>query len=123
MIAIHVAATATKARTKVIDACRLKGATAPERAQSLPALGLEPGDRYLAELVDQGVIRGVDRRGRAVVIGDEHNPSESYWLDEAAVIANRNGRESKSAKQAVFVVLAILLLFAGFALVLRAVRG
>ena len=123
MVAIHVAAAATKARCKVMDSFRLAGATAAERARPIAELGVDPGDRYLAEFVAQGVIRGVDRRGRPVVIGDEYNAAESYWLDEAAVIANREGRANRESRKAAIVVLAILLVFAGVALVLRATRG
>ena len=123
MAAIHLAAASTKARTKLIDAFRLAGATAAERARPIAALGLEVDDRSFAELVRKGVLRGVDRRGRPVTVGDEYNPAESYWLDEAALIADRDGTSGRGSKQAAMLVLAIFLLIAGVALVLRTTRG
>jgi hypothetical protein len=91
MIAIHAAAAAAKARTEVLDAFRRNGATAPERARSLYDLGLASDNHALRGFFEAGVLRGVDSRGREVLVGQESVSGDRYYLDEAAFIAQRDG--------------------------------
>ncbi len=109
MVAIHAAAAAQKAKTAALDAFRVHGATAPERARSLRDLGLDLGNDAVAKLIETGVIRGVDSRGRLTVLGDSIDRVEGYYLDEAAFIANRDGTDgTRSRKQAWLIAIAIL---------------
>lgn len=100
MIAIHAAAAAAKARSDVLDAFRLHGATAPDRARPLYDLGLALDDAALREFFSSGVLRGVDARGRAVMAGEMSGAGDRFYLDEAAFIAQRDGssRALKSQK-------------------------
>ena len=77
MLAVHSAA-ATEAKKKLVDAFRIRGATAPERALPLPELELTSDDRGLGDLISSGVIRGVDPRGRPTVIGYEEARVAAY---------------------------------------------
>ena len=63
MIAIHAAAAAAKARSDVLDAFRVRGATAPDRARPLYDLGLALDNAALREFFAAGILRGVDARG------------------------------------------------------------
>ena len=90
MIAVHAAAAAARERTRVLDAFRLNDATAPERARPLDELGLAADDRATADLVQSGVIRGVDARGRPTVLGDEFARPKAFYLDEASAIVDRD---------------------------------
>jgi hypothetical protein len=90
MIALHAAATAARERTRVLDAFRIQAATAPERARPLAELELAANDRVLADLVQAGVVRGVDSRGRPTALGDEFALPKAFYLDEASAIAERN---------------------------------
>ena len=121
MVAIHAATTAAaaaKARTQALDAFRLRGATAPERACPLPELGLAADNDALNELIQKGVIRGVDSRNRLTVLGDSVDRVAGYYLDEGAYIAHRDGKDKTTRKEAAWVVLILLLAVAGVALVL-----
>jgi hypothetical protein len=84
LVAILVAAHAQRVQA-VTDAFRLAGATAPERARSLAALGVTH-TAEAAELANAGVlVRGPGR--------------DSWYLSEAAVVARRKAgpRMSRTA--------------------------
>jgi hypothetical protein len=109
LIGAHAARVAAKERERVVDAFRLRGATAPERAVRLNELGLASDRKALVSFIAAGVVRGVDSRGRPTVIGHEDSQAETYYLDEGAYIAARD-RRSGSKAEAVAIVLAIILL-------------
>ena len=90
MLAVHAAAAAARERTRVLDAFRINDATAPERARPLAELGLAADDRAMADLVQSGVIRGVDARGRPTVLGDQFARPSAFYLDEGSAIVDRN---------------------------------
>lgn len=127
MIAVHAAAAAARERTRVLDAFRIKDATAPERARSLAELGLASDDRTTAGLVQSGVIRGVDTRGRPTVLGDEFVHPRAFYLDETSAIADRDrgfGNLRRRKLLLVFAVgLAVLAAVAALILVLLARAG
>ena len=123
MIAINAAASAAKARTRVIDAFRLRGATAPERARPLAELGLASDDRALGAYIASGVIRGVDPRGRPAVIGYEHSRIEGYYLDEGAYMAERDrGGGGLRRSRVLLVIVGILLVLLVLPLVFLAIQ-
>jgi len=122
MVAIHAAtaaAAAAKARTKVLDTFRTHDATAPTRARTLADIGLAVDDA-VGKLIEAGVIRPVDSRGRLTMLGDSIDRVAGYYLDEAAYIANRDGTDRASSKKAVLIVCAVLVIVAGAALVILA---
>lgn len=122
MIAIHAAA-AAKRRTNVLDAFRVHGATAPDRARPLSELGISSEEPALAEMMSTGVIRAVDGRGRPAVLGDPMSRVEGFYLDEATFVASRDGRTmSRSDIRAILVIVALVLLFLGAA-VLQKLAG
>ena len=102
-----IAATAAQAATRhaeqqTIDAFRIAGATAPERA--LPLRRLTGADAAATDrLRSRGLVR--EERGSAL------------WLDEQAVILERDGQRSQGPR-AVLVALAVVL--AGLAVLLGA---
>jgi hypothetical protein len=106
-------AVAAKERAKVLDAFRVRGATAPDRAKPLGELGLSSDDRQLGAFIASGVIRGVDTRGRASVIGDTVNRVAGYYLDEAAWVAQRDRAAIDPRKRAVLLLLALVLAILG----------
>jgi hypothetical protein len=108
IIAAHAAKAATTARTRILDAFRLRDATAPERALPLAELGLAVDDRYLAEYIRSGVIRGVDSRDRPAVIGYEHVRIGGYFLDERACIAERDRHAGAGTSRQRRIALALL---------------
>lgn len=113
MIAIHAAAAAAKARADVLDAFRVTGATAPERARGLHDLGLQLDNHALREFFTSGVLRAVDARGRAVIAGEMSGAGDRFYLDEAAFIADRDGAHGAAQRQAgvaIAVVFGVLLL-------------
>lgn len=104
MVAIHAAATAAaaaKARTRVLDAFRTHDATAPTRARTLAEIGLGDRDRAVGDLIQAGVLRGVDSRGRLTVLGDIVDRVVGYYLDEAAFIAHRDQKDGATNRKAV----------------------
>ena len=107
LMAAHVARVAAKAREKVLDAFRLRGATAPERAVRLTELGLASDDEALTAFIASGVVRGVDSRGRPAVIGYEDSRAETYYLDEGAWIAARDRRTSSESRAVAIVLLVV----------------
>jgi hypothetical protein len=120
MVAIHAAAAAQKAKTDALDAFRVHGATAAERARPLRDLGLTLETDAVAKLIESGVVRGVDSRGRLTVLGDSIDRVEGYYLDEVAFIANRDGtdrRTNSSAVKWVICSLAVVAIAAALALV------
>ena len=123
IIAIHAAA-AAKARTSVLDAFRVRGATAPERSLGLAELGLDAGNAALIEMVKSGVVRGVDSRGRATVIGDEMARPETFYLDEPTVIAHRDRSTTTPNQMAILLAIAVALslLLAALTIMIRS-RG
>jgi hypothetical protein len=121
MIAIHAAA-AQKAKCDALDAFRIHGATAPERARPLRELGFSGGNTAVAELIASGVIRGVDSRGRLTVLGDTIDRVDGYYLDEVAFIANRDGTGRASrGKRLRWVMGALALVAVGAAIAFSAI--
>ena len=120
MIAVHTAHAAATAKAKVLDAFRIRGATAPERARPIAELGLQDDDRSLAAFIAAGVIRGVDSRGRLTVLGDAVNRTVGYYLDEAAYVASRDAhRVSPVVAGTIAIVVSTLLVLLMLILVLR----
>ena len=100
------AASSARARQRVLDAFRVAGATAPERARPLAELGLTL-DSTLEACVNAGVVRRGKRDGE-------------LWLDESAYIARRDGGERKAAKAVVIVsLIALALLLVAVLLLVR----
>ena len=123
MIAITAAAAAHKAKTQTIDAFRLQGATAPERARPLPDLGLSLTNDALAKLIEAGIIRGVDSRGRLTILGDSIDRVEGYYLDETAFIADRDGTNyTKSELRAVWIGIGLVMAAVGLMIVIVLLR-
>jgi hypothetical protein len=123
MIAIHAAAAAAKARSDVLDAFRLHGATAPDRARPLHDLGLALDDRALREFFASGVLRGVDARGRAVMAGEMSGAGDRFYLDEAAFIAQRDGSVGTiRSRQLLLIAFGVGLLLLGLVVFLLTVR-
>ena len=97
LVAIMAAAHAQRVQA-VTDAFRLAGATAPERARSLQALGVEHAAEA-AELANAGVlVRGSGR--------------DTWYLSEAAVVARRNAGLRVSSRALVLIVLLLAALAA-----------
>ena len=94
-VAIMAAASSARARQRVLDAFRIAGATAPERARPLDALGLKL-DATLEACIRADVVRRGKRDGE-------------LWLDEAAYVARRDGNERKAVKLVIILMLALLL--------------
>ena len=107
MIAIQAAASAAKARTRILDAFRIHGATAPERARPLEELGLSPQDHTLLRCITVGVVRGVDARGRPVILGDATARVAGFYLDEAEWVRQRD-RANRPGKRLWLVLLVIV---------------
>lgn len=105
---VAAAAAARRRRTqRVLDAFRIAGATAPERAQSLESLGLSPTDE-LTELIDAGVLDRGDR--------------ELWYLNEGAYVAHRDARRVRIGRVMVIVLgCAVFVLGALLGVLLRAV--
>ena len=117
MIAVHAAVAAEAARTKIVDAFRVKNAMAPERAVPLDQLGVDIDERALGEFIDSGVIRGVDSRGRLTVIGDELRQPKAYYFDEATFLASRNNKKQSVQVRTLLIGLALALCLLGAGLV------
>jgi hypothetical protein len=92
-----IAAAHAKAIQRVVDAFRLAGATAADRARSLTDLSLAE-DAAVAELRKAGVIKPGAAR-------------DSWYLDEAAYIVRRDAGPKK-AVIVVLVLISLLLLVA-----------
>ncbi len=120
--AATASAAAAKARQNILDSFRLRGATAPDRARTLRELGLDRDMPALDALMKQGIVRGIDHRGRPAVHGESLGRYDGYFLDESAFVAHRDGARGSSQKQATVVLIVIagaLLAVAGFLLALR----
>lgn len=100
MIAVH-AAQQQEAERSALDAFRLAGATAPERAQPLERLNLVHGDA-ITRLEERGLLRTAGRH--------------RYYLDEAAVIARRTGTSTSTAAWIIGGLLVLAVLLAGVGL-------
>jgi hypothetical protein len=124
MVAIHAATAVMHARTKVLDAFRVHGATAPERATSLDRLGVSSDDSGLAHFLQVGVIRAVDTRGRSMASGDTFHVA-GYYLDETAYIADRDGMtpSARAERRKAWLVLALTLAVAGIAVTVALLRA
>ena len=107
-----IAATAAQAATRraeqqTLDAFRVAGATAPERA--LPLRRLAGADAAAVErLRSRGIVR--DERGR------------DLWLDEQAVIAERD-QPASGGRTAALVAVALLLVALGVLMFVIAARA
>ncbi len=116
------AAAAAKARQNILDSFRLRGATAPDRARTLRELGLDRDMTALDALMKQGIVRGIDHRGRPAVHGEANGRYDGYFLDESAFVAYRDGAAGLAQKQAgrfAAIVVAALMVVLGAALALR----
>ena len=95
MVPVILAAVVAAAERRFLDAFRLAGATAPERAVRLEALGLSRDDAF-DRLVAAGLLRDAGASG--------------YYLDEAAVIARRDRKPPRGVWIALGVMLVLLLI-------------
>jgi hypothetical protein len=107
MIAIMAASAAAAAQQRQLDGFRLAGATSPERARPLEAMGL-PRDDTFARLVKEGVLHELGD-GRA-------------WLDEAALIARRSAVPRRGARIVLVAMVALTAILAFGALMLARER-
>lgn len=105
---------------------RTHDATAPDRARTLFEIGLDPTDSAVGKLIEAGVIRGVDSRGRLTVLGDSIDRVAGYYLDEPGYIADRDGKNETTSRKQVLLIVCILLLtvlgVAGLAFILATKR-
>lgn len=115
MVAIMAAAAAAKAREEALDAFRLNGATGADRARTLAQLGLEENTALRGELLNDGIVRGLDARGQLLPAGKDAMRATTFYLDETALIAVRDNPTSarKAGRIAVVIVIAIILIFIG----------
>ena len=107
LVAIMAAAHAQRLQA-VTDAFRLAGATAPERARTLAALGIAQSSE-VAELARVGVL--VPGPGR-----------DSWYLSEAAVVARRAAGARTGPRALVLILLLLAVVGAGGVGVLLANR-
>jgi hypothetical protein len=101
LVGIMIAARAQRLQA-VTDAFRIAGATAPERARTLAALGLGRCEE-VAELARVGVL----------VAGPER---DSWYLSEAAVVARRAAGARKGSRALMLSVLLLLAVVGAVAL-------
>lgn len=125
MVAITAAQTAARerAKTRTIDAFRTNDATATDRARPLAELGLSIDDDAVRKLVTDGVIRGVDNRGRLTVLGDSVHRVAGYYLDEPAYIAHRDKSSKASAVAVAIAVIAAMIVIVGAIALVVATRA
>jgi hypothetical protein len=98
VVAIAVAARARRMQV-IIDAFRLAEATSPARATSLAALGVDAGQREVADLVRDGILApGSDR--------------DTFYVDERAYILHRDARHHRARFAIVTVLMIVLVLLA-----------
>jgi hypothetical protein len=100
VVAAAAAAHAKRVQT-ILDAFRVAGATAPERAQPLEQLGLERNTE-LEELIRHQVLVAASR-------------ADEWYLSESAYIARRDSA-TQSARRILAFVLALALALAIFAI-------
>ncbi len=108
MVAIIAAAQAQRAQ-EVTDAFRVAGATAPERARSLAALGLRH-EAAVDELARAGVLVAGPAR-------------DSWWLDEAAVVARRRATGKATGRQLLVLFLVVAASLVALATLMLSRRG
>jgi hypothetical protein len=101
--AVVAAAAAAHAKRKqdILDAFRLAGATAPERARPLAELGLAPNGE-VEEFIKEGILVSAPRAG-------------AWYLSEAAYVTRRDARGPRVAR-IIVMVFAIAIVLAAFAL-------
>jgi hypothetical protein len=94
---IAAAAAARRRRIQaIVDAFRLAGATAPDRARTFEELGVNVGDRVTRDLIQDGVLLPVGLEG-------------SWYLSEAGYIAHRKA-VARNIRTAVIIVLLLAIL-------------
>jgi hypothetical protein len=108
VIAAAAAAHARRIQT-IIDAFRLEGATAPERARAAEELGLERNNE-LEELIEQGVLVPVPSTG-------------TLYLSESAYIARRTSRESLSRRTLLIVIGLVVIALVAVAVIASSARN
>jgi len=89
------ASQAAAAQRRVLDAFRLAGATAPDRARTPEELGIQP-DATFGRLLKMGLL--------------QERPRGTFYLDEAAVIAHRDRRPNRAPLVVALVVLVAIML-------------
>lgn len=98
MVPIMVAAAAAQRQRdelRVLDAFRIAGVTARERAKPLSSIGLVPTDPAVQALREAGLLRDLGRDG--------------VYLDEEAVIARRTQPPLRNRTVTLVVVVSLLL--------------
>ena len=105
---VAVMAAQKQARMRVLDAFRLAGATAPERAQPIDQLGLTRNSALL-ELERQGVIKTAGG-GRV-------------YLDEAAYVAVRDRQPTRAVRVLAVVLAVVLVILLGVTIALTRSSG
>jgi hypothetical protein len=113
MVAVLAAAAAQKARQEAVDAFRLAGATSSDRARSLADLGLADNSAVQGALRSSGIVRGVGARGQVLSAEEAEANAAAWYLDEAAILAERTAAASRgniAAKVAITVIAIMLLL-------------
>jgi hypothetical protein len=118
MVAVH-AAMAAQARSDVLDAFRVHGATAAVRAKSLVELGITEQASAIELLMHEGCVRSVDHHGRPMVPGDAPADAVRYFLDEAALLAVRDAGTKQKTSVVLSIGFALLLLAGGAVMLLR----
>jgi hypothetical protein len=108
VIAAAAAAHAKRLQT-IIDAFRLEGATAPDRALAVEALGLER-NAALAELIEEGVLLPAPKAG-------------TWYLSESAYIARRDSRGARGLRMRLFVAALAAIAVVAAALILYSSRN
>lgn len=105
-----IAASASAGRARrigaVLDAFRVADATAPDRARSLQALGLEEGTEIVV-LARQGVL--------------VHDPgSDAWYLSESAYIAQRDVRPKRAVRLLlILIAIALAIVAIGMGILIR----
>jgi len=98
-VAAAAAAAKRRQRERILDGFRLADATAPDRARSLAALGLDD-DGEMEELMRDGVICSGHQRS-------------TWYLNEAAFIALRDSRPRQVLRVVLAIVVAVLVILVG----------
>jgi hypothetical protein len=97
---VAAAAAARKKRLEhILDGFRVADATAPERSRSLADIGLDQ-DAQMNELMRAGVVCGGHQRS-------------TWYLNEAAFIAQRDSRARQALRIVLVAVLAVVVILVG----------
>jgi hypothetical protein len=113
IVAVMAAAAAQKARQDAEDAFRLAGATSSDRARPLSDLGLADNPAVHGTLRSAGIVRGVGARGQVLSSEEAEAHATAWYLDEAAILAERTAaatRGNGAAKVAITIIAIMLLL-------------